>query len=251
MASTLYPADATRPFLAEVGPGAHQPVVVVGIVGQPDQQTANRLADLPAFCVPAAPGGSSQLLMRVDRERGMVYLVHASAASAESMLDRAEALAAADDAQAAGVWLATPAADSLRALVVLFHLCHAVVIVSEARCADVRLLRTLRVLGTLRQVLQPAVAAALRSAGAALPSAPDATRRNPGGSVLPPIPTLGFVFAAAGFVFDKDDPLWTASGRGRQTAALEGQVRKLLASSKQLARCAVAPPRKKRIHARG
>ena len=62
---------------------------------------------------------------------------------------------------------------------------------SCGRCADVRLLRTLRLVTSVRQALHPTLGAALKSIGSRLP--PPTRRGGP-----PLIPTLGFVFSLGG-----------------------------------------------------
>ena len=203
-----------------------RPLFVVGLVDaeltSSPADTANRLADTPAFPVQpvVCTAKEAELLLHNDSEHGVAYITLSAAAS---VLARApEILAAASD-YAAHARLTDRASE--RALTVLFHLCHVVLLVHPGRCADVRLLRTLRTLATVKQDIQPAVAASLKPLASQLQPHRQATP-----PALPLQPTLGFVFSA-GHPHTSEDAAVLQS-------ALEAQVRKLLASSKQLARCA-------------
>ena len=148
-------------------------------------ETANRLADLPAF-QPQPSSDEAELQLHVDYEHGVAYILLASAAG---LLSRAPAVLGAESDAAAHAWLTDRSSE--RALVVLFHLCHVILVVQRGRAADVRLLRTLRVAATLKQNLHPAVTAALKPLAGQLP--PHRAGTPP---LLPPLPTLGFVFAS-------------------------------------------------------
>ena len=204
-----------------------RPLLVVGLVDSEltaaPTETANRLADLPAFQPRAAPASSSEeaeLLLHADLEHGVAYVVLSASAG---LLTRAPALLAAENDAATHAALTDRGSE--RALTVLFHICHIILFVHPGRCADVRLLRALRVVATLKQNVHASVTAALKPLASRLTS----QSHRPGTPAsLPPIPKLGFVFTA-------DQPTLPAEAAQLQ-GALEAQVRKMLASSKQLAR---------------
>ena len=209
-------------------------LLVIGLIGGEETgpfAVANRLADLPAFPLHGSGSGTAsvdeaeaELLMHVDQEHGVGYIVLSSPSCGARLLERASVLSEHASAMEVHTWLADSASE--RAMLVLFHLCHVVLLVSNARCADVRLLRTLRVLATVKQSLQAACAAALKPMASHVASQmPRPSKDQP--PLLPPVAALGFVFAPrAGTASPPLQP------------ALESQVRRLLSTSRLLARAA-------------
>ena len=244
-------ADAvTEPFKVFPGgtgqlPQGQEPLLVIGLVGgevSGPAPVANRLLDVPVFPLPGearktpqarkaaqhGEGTEAEIWMHVDHKHGVAIAVLSSPTCGARLLDQAARLFAADSEAAVHTWLTEPTSE--RALLVLFHLCHVVLHVSNARCADVRWLRTLRVLTTLKQNLHPAVLAALKPLANQLP-----LNRAGQPSQLPPQPSLGFLFAPQGGPLAK-------SASSQLQGALEAQVRRMLASSKLLARGAAGGP---------
>ena len=183
------PSSGRRPALPE-GPA---PLLVVGLVGgeaQGPNAWANRLVELPAFRVPGGTTAAEpcELCMHHDRLHGVLYLTLTSGLASAVLVEHATALARAESEHAVHALLVERSSEHLRALLLLFHLSHVVLVHSEGRCADVTLLRTLRLLHTLKQAVQPAVLAALKPvlSGVARGAAPP----------LPSLPALGFVFAS-------------------------------------------------------
>ena len=217
MPQTLYP---WRPSISL--PEGSTPLLVIGIVSSDlttlPHELANRIADLPAFTAPPpakyarsqSARQEAELRMHIDHEHGVVYIVLMAPAGG-SLLAAASALAAAESEAAVHGWLTDTASE--RALIVLFHLCQVILVTSCGRCADVRLLRTLRLVTSVRQALHPTLSAALKSIGSQLP--PPARKGGP-----PLIPTLGFVFSPLGGP-ELDAPGSAASLR----SALETQTR--------------------------
>ena len=212
-------------FLRDAGA---RPLLVIGIVDaeltSTPSATANRLCGVPAFPHKALQSGGAadeaELLLHVDHERGVAYIVLSAAAG---LLSRASSILAAHSDAAAHAWLTDRASE--RALTVLFHLCHLVLVVNAGHAPDLRLLRTLRIVATLKQNAHPAVTAALKPIASQLQPH---RQNNP--QTLPPVPALGVTFATCQH--------HRAADASALQAALESQMRKLLTSSKQLARCA-------------
>ena len=137
----LYPPPPRR----QGGDGLPQspsPLLVVGLVGLESSANAsllaNTLLDLPVFPLGRSErseeSAEAELLMYVDAEHGVAYVVLTSHTDGLDMIARSESLAAADGAAAVHAWLTERRSE--RALLVLFHVCHAVLVVSEARCAS-------------------------------------------------------------------------------------------------------------------
>eukprot|EP00964_Phaeocystis_antarctica_P125405 scaffold89052_cov63-Phaeocystis_antarctica.AAC.2 len=238
----LPPAGTPRPSLPE-GPG---PLLVIGLVGgeaHGPHAWSNRLTESPAFRVPgSASSPACELCMHHDQHHGVLYLSLSSSMASQALLEQADVLARATSKQAVHAWLVEKSTEHMRALLLLFHLSHAVLVLSDARCVDVGLLRQLRTLHTLKQAVQPTVQVALKpvlhpaSRGGGQRNDQRNDQRNE--AQLPTLPALGFVFASPP-VPSPDAPGadGSLSARIRLEAALEAQVRALLGSSKLLMRC--------------
>ena len=180
--------------------------------------------------------------MHHDQHHGVLYLSLSSSMASQALLEQADVLARATSKQAIHAWLVEKSTEHMRALLLLFHLSHAVLVLSDARCVDVGLLRQLRTLHTLKQAVQPTVQVALKpvlhptSRGGGQRNDQRNDQRNE--AQLPTLPALGFVFASPP-VPSPDAPGadGSLSARLRLEAALEAQVRALLGSSKLLMRC--------------
>ena len=180
--------------------------------------------------------------MHHDQNHGVLYLSLSSSMASQALLEQVDVLARATSKQAVHAWLVEKSTEHTRALLLLFHLCHAVLVLSDARCVDVGLLRQLRSLHTLKQAVQPTVQVALKpvlhptSRGGSQRNDQRNDQRNE--AQLPTLPALGFVFASPP-VPSPDAPGadGSLSARLRLEAALEAQVRALLGSSKLLMRC--------------
>ena len=180
--------------------------------------------------------------MHHDQHHGVLYLSLSSSLASQALLEQADVLARATSKQAVHAWLVEKSTEHMRALLLLFHLSHAVLVLSDARCVDVGLLRQLRSLHTLKQAVQPTVQVALKpvlhpsSRGGAQRNDQRNDQRNE--AQLPTVPALGFVFASPP-VPSPDAPGagGSLSARLRLEAALEAQTRALLGSSKLLMRC--------------
>ena len=79
--------------------------------------------------------------------------------------------------------------EQMRELLTLFHLSHAVLFVNAAHRVDLSLLRTLRVLATLKQTIQPVVSQALKPISSQL-----APHRSNAPAVFPVPPVVGVIF---------------------------------------------------------
>ena len=235
-ATRLWPPAPSDRRLAWL-PSGQEALLVVGLFGGEVTgpcAIANRLVDLPVFPLHTAglateDEAEAELLMHVDHEHGVGYIVLSAPSIGAGLLERASSLTEQASVAEVHAWL-SDRSSAERALLVLFHLCHVVLHVSNARCADVRLLRTLRLLATVKQNLHAACTAALKPLASQLP-APRAGQPP----LLPSTPSFGFVFAPRAGSLSK------ASAAQLQTA-LELQVRRLLASSKLLARSASGGP---------
>jgi hypothetical protein len=233
-ATRLWPPAPSDRKLAWL-PSGQEALLVVGLFGGEATgpcAIANRLVDLPVFPLHMAGQATedeaeAELLMHVDHEHGVGYIVLSAPSIGAGLLERASSLTEKTSVAEVHAWLSDRSSAD-RALLVLFHLCHVVLHVSNARCADVRLLRTLRLLATVKQNLHAACTAALKPQASQLPRAGQPP-------LLPSTPSFGFVFAPRAGSLSK------ASAAQLQTA-LELQVRRLLASSKLLSRSASGGP---------
>ena len=202
-------------------PEGHSPLFVIGIVGHPATSAADLqrlLGSLSGHTLSGhwrrlAAGAHAELSIYVDYEHSVAYIV---LFAQEGLLTSASSLAVAESDDAVHGWFNDRSSE--RALTVLAHLCHVLIFVCHGRCADLHLLRTLRAASTLRHNLHSAVAAALKP-----------SQRQGGASPLPALPTLGFVFAPC-------TPRLSVPRAAQLQHALELQLRRLLTSSKQLAR---------------
>ena len=100
--------------------------------------------------------------MHHDQHHGVLYLSLSSSTASQALLEQADVLARATSKQAVHAWLVEKSTEHTRALLLLFHLSHAVLVMSDARCVDIGLLRQLRSLHTLKQTVQPTVQVALK-----------------------------------------------------------------------------------------
>ena len=138
--------------------------------------------------------------MHHDQHHGVLYLSLSSSTASQALLEQADVLARATSKQAVHAWLVEKSTEHTRALLLLFHLSHAVLVMSDARCVDIGLLRQLRSLHTLKQTVQPTVQVALKPV--LQPTGRGGGQRNEQRSdqrsdaQLPTLPALGFVFAS-------------------------------------------------------
>ena len=100
--------------------------------------------------------------MHHDQHHGVLYLSLSSSTASQALLEQADVLARATSKQAVHAWLVEKSTEHTRALLLLFHLSHAVLVMSDARCVDIGLLRQLRSLHTLKQTVQPTVQVRVR-----------------------------------------------------------------------------------------
>ena len=146
-ATRLWPPAPSDRRLAWL-PSGQEALLVVGLFGGEVTgpcAIANRLVDLPVFPLHTAglateDEAEAELLMHVDHEHGVGYIVLSAPSIGAGLLERASSLTEQASVAEVHAWL-SDRSSAERALLVLFHLCHVVLHVSNARCADVRLLR--------------------------------------------------------------------------------------------------------------
>ena len=195
-------------------PQGTAPLAVVALVGDASSAIlANQLVELPdAFRVPAeraagrdegADDCGCEVQMHVDRKHNVVYLCLSASLRGDALLSQAEEMLASRpgpvpggeaipprlSAQTVHAWLSSYATDYHRALLLLFYVSHVLLFVSAARAPDLKILRTLRALHTLKQSLQPLVAKLAPQHGGSQSS------RQPPPNPLS-LPSVGFVFRA-------------------------------------------------------
>ena len=216
------PAGTPRPKLPE----GSTPLLVIGLVGGeahgPHAWSSRLTEAAPVYRVPgSASSPACELCMHHDQHHGVLYLSLSSSTASQALLEQADVLARATSKHAVHAWLVEKSTEHVRALLLLFHLSHAVLVLSDARCVDVGLLRQLRSLHTLKQAVQPTVQVALKPV--LHPAGRGGGQRSD--AQLPTLPALGFVFASPP-VPSPDAPGADGgpSARSRLEAALEAQV---------------------------
>ena len=237
MSVPLYPPTADT--LAAL-PAGKAPVLVVGIVGSSSCASsllAERISDARTFCgrgaagrAPGSDGGTDGSTADVefhhDAPRGMIYVHIAADLAMHAAEARAELMGLEGrDAEGVHAWLIYRSHRRIRALLLAFHVCDVLVLASNATCADFGMLRDLRLLHSLKQSAVPALSAAHRAASPTALKPPK-----------PTVPVLGLLFGAPRAAGAAD----AEACAEKLEAALDAQLRKLLTSSKALARCSAA-----------
>ncbi len=237
MSVPLYPPTADT--LAAL-PAGKAPVLVVGIVGSSSCASsllAERISDARTFCgrgaagrAPGSDGGTDGSTADVefhhDAPRGMIYVHIAADLAMPAAEARAELMGLEGrDAEGVHAWLIYRSHRRIRALLLAFHVCDVLVLASNATCADFGMLRDLRLLHSLKQSAVPALSAAHRAASPTALKPPK-----------PTVPVLGLLFGAPRAAGAAD----AEACAEKLEAALDAQLRKLLTSSKALARCSAA-----------